>query len=83
MSISISQPEGDKSMEGESLQAITVVSEEELVKIMAANTLHDDPLGRQIEHSTKLVKAFLLKYEPEFVRVMEFRNRVTPILPVC
>jgi len=54
----------------------SMVSPGELVKIMAENTLQDDPRDKRIEHSTKLVKAYLLKNEPEFVRVMEFRDRV-------
>jgi hypothetical protein len=55
----------------------SMVSPEELIKIMAENTLQDDPREKRISHSTKLVKAYLLKNEPEFVRVMEFRDRVS------
>ena len=55
----------------------SIVSVEELVKIMEANTLQDDPRETRTERSSKLVKAYLIKNEPEFVRVMEFRDRVS------
>jgi hypothetical protein len=65
------------TLEVESVRKPSMVSPEELVKIMAESTLQDDPREKRIPHSTKLVKAYLLKNEPEFVRVMEFRDRVS------
>lgn len=44
---------------------------------MEANTLQDDPREKRTERSSKLVKAYLIKNEPEFVRVMGFRDRVS------
>ncbi|TVY93142.1 hypothetical protein LAWI1_G001265 [Lachnellula willkommii] len=52
-----------------------LISIDELVKIMEANTLQDDPREKRTERSSKLVKAYLIKNEPEFVRVMGFRDR--------
>ncbi|TVY54180.1 hypothetical protein LCER1_G004590 [Lachnellula cervina] len=53
----------------------SMISIDELVKIMEANTLQDDPREKRTERSSKLVKAYLIKNEPEFVRVMGFRDR--------
>ncbi|TVY22745.1 hypothetical protein LHYA1_G008593 [Lachnellula hyalina] len=53
----------------------SLISVDELVKIMEANTLQDDPREKKTERSSKLVKAYLIQNEPEFVRVMGFRDR--------
>lgn len=53
----------------------STVSIEELTKIMEERTLCDDP-RKPPDQSTKLVKAYLIKNEPEFVRVTEYRDRV-------
>jgi hypothetical protein len=55
----------------------SMVSVEELVHIMELNTLQDDPREKRTDRSSKLVKAYLIKNEPEFVRVMGFRDRVS------
>lgn len=55
----------------------SLISVDELVKIMEANTLQDDPREKRTERSSKLVKAYLIQNEPEFVRVMGFRDRVS------
>ncbi|TAQ87937.1 hypothetical protein B7494_g3742 [Chlorociboria aeruginascens] len=38
-------------------------------------TLRDDPPEKEIEPASQAIKLYLLKYEPEFVRVMELRDR--------
>ncbi|KAF4633576.1 hypothetical protein G7Y89_g4541 [Cudoniella acicularis] len=48
---------------------------EDLAKIVAASTLHNDPREKRMDRSTRLLKAYLIKNEPEFVRVTEFRDR--------
>jgi hypothetical protein len=50
---------------------------EELDKVISKMTLHDDPLEKELDKPTKLVKAYLFMNEPEFVRVMEFRDRAS------
>ncbi|TVY81576.1 hypothetical protein LSUE1_G003403 [Lachnellula suecica] len=51
------------------------ISIDELVKIMEENTILDDPRESRFERSSKLVRAYLIKNEPEFVRVTGYRNR--------
>ncbi|KAH8665751.1 hypothetical protein BGZ60DRAFT_378592 [Tricladium varicosporioides] len=50
-------------------------TQEEVTKILKAATLHNDPREKNLDRSTTLLKAYLLKNEPEFVRVTEFRDR--------
>jgi hypothetical protein len=61
---------------GEMIQRPSMVTEEELVAILEKHSLVGDPREGRMEASSKLVKAYLIKNEPEFVRVMEFRDRV-------
>jgi hypothetical protein len=48
---------------------------EELEKALSPLALQDDPLDKEVDRPSKLLKAYLLKNEKEFVRVMEFRDR--------
>ncbi|KAH6678420.1 hypothetical protein B0J14DRAFT_534761 [Halenospora varia] len=48
---------------------------EEVAKILEAATLHNDPREKNLDRATTMLKAYLLKNEPEFVRVTEFRDR--------
>ena len=48
---------------------------EELEKALSQLTLQDDPLDKEVDRPSKLLKAYLLKNEEEFVRVMGFRDR--------
>jgi hypothetical protein len=53
---------------------------EELESVMAGMTLKDEPADKEIDRATQLVQAYLFKYEPEFQRVMVYRDRVSPSL---
>lgn len=50
---------------------------EELEEAISQLTLQDDPLDKEVDRPSKLLKAYLLKNEKEFVRVMEFRDRAS------
>jgi hypothetical protein len=66
--------------ETESLEEVVkkpvIVTEDELVAILEKYSLTSDPREGRMDPSSKFVKAYLIKNEPEFVRVMEFRDRV-------
>ena len=50
---------------------------EDLIAMVSESKLKDDPREKKIDRATELVKRFLLKKEPEFVKVMIFRDRVS------
>ena len=49
----------------------------ELVSMMETASLRDFSLVVKIDRATKMTQGFLEKNEPAFVRVMEFRQRVS------
>ncbi|KAG9232170.1 hypothetical protein BJ875DRAFT_381358 [Amylocarpus encephaloides] len=63
-----------KSLEGATMKPM-MVTEEELVAILEKHTIGGDPRERNLDRSSRLVKAYCLKNEPEFRRVTEFRER--------
>jgi hypothetical protein len=48
-----------------------------LSRLMSGSTLLDDPRDAKLDKASKVVKDFLLKNEPEFVRVTQYRDRVS------
>jgi hypothetical protein len=54
----------------------SMVTPEELADILEKHTITGDPREARMEPSSKLVRAYLIKNEPEFVRVTGYRNRV-------
>ena len=58
-----------------SLDTTTLMKD--LEKVMAGLTLKDEPAGKEIDRATKLIQAYLFKNEPEFQRVMVYRDRVS------
>ncbi|RDL42108.1 S-adenosyl-L-methionine-dependent methyltransferase [Venustampulla echinocandica] len=53
----------------------TMVTIDELADMLEKGSLYDHPEGMKTDSSTTLVKAYMLKNEPEFGRLMEFRVR--------
>jgi hypothetical protein len=51
---------------------------EQLDKVLATLTLKDAPEEKSVDRARELLNAYLLINEPEFERVMEFRDRVSP-----
>jgi hypothetical protein len=72
ISISDSDPGSSRDIR----QRPSMVTQEELAAILEKHSLTGDPRETLMEASSKLVKVYLIKNEPEFVRVMEFRDRV-------
>jgi hypothetical protein len=52
---------------------------EELEELLAKTTLRDEPFGQEVERSTMLLRAYLMKNEPQFVQIMEVRHRVSRV----
>lgn len=48
-----------------------------LSRLMSASTLLDGPRDAKLDKASKLIKDFLLNNEPEFVRVTQYRDRVS------
>ena len=49
----------------------------QLSEMMSGTSLFDDPRDAKLDNASKIVKDFLLKNEPEFVRVTQYRDRVS------
>ena len=49
----------------------------DLVSMMETASLQDFSLVLKIDRPTKMIQGFLEKHEPAFVRVMQFRQRVS------
>lgn len=69
--------DGDPGPSDRNRIKVDMVTIEELADMLENGTLLDHPEGFKVDQPTTLIKAFLLKNEPEFRRLMAFRVRVS------
>lgn len=56
---------------------------EDLEKILAGMALRDEPADKEIDRATQLVQAYCFQNEPQFQRVMVYRDRVSHFFTIC
>ncbi|EHL00694.1 hypothetical protein M7I_3324 [Glarea lozoyensis 74030] len=71
----ISISDSERGSPGNASKKPTMVTPEELAEILEKHSITGDPREARMEPASKFVRAYLIKNEPKFVRVMEYRNR--------